>query len=143
MSSWRKLLSKDQKDKLSRPPLAGALPQRVELDLWPAPAKAAARVSGFPTLPCLRGAELSGKCGFLIVAVATWGWCFESSRFNSLSPPNNYSIVGFIPQLLSLPPSHCGGSVNSSRYVTMTEIYPSLAQCAIVAAAFKILLFPA
>lgn len=29
------------------------------------------------------------------------------------------------------------------RHVAMTEIYPSLAQCAVVAAALKILLFPA
>lgn len=31
----------------------------------------------------------------------------------------------------------------SLRYVAMGEIYPTLAQCAVVAAAFKILLFPA
>lgn len=34
-------------------------------------------------------------------------------------------------------------SLSSCAFVSMDELYPSLAQCAVVSAAFKILLFPA
>lgn len=36
-----------------------------------------------------------------------------------------------------------GLPVKAPRHASMTEIYPSLTQCAVIAAAFKILLFPA
>jgi len=76
------------------------------------------------------------KCGVMrleLKAVASLVGCRELSR------PTKIPIY---PRtvLVELPNGH---SLRPPRHVSMAEIYPSIAQCAVVAAAFKILLFPA